>query len=83
MKLKILKILNFSTYMILTEICHPLATKLRDLIMFKMAFEVVFCAKNVPKFSFGLLVAPNPKNRGGGYNAPPPPTGSNVFPEPR
>ena len=33
--------------------------------MFKMAFQVVFSAKNVPRFSFGLLVAPKPKKQGG------------------
>ena len=33
--------------------------------MFKMAFEVVFSAKNVPKFGFGLLVAPKLKKQGG------------------
>ena len=70
LKLKILKILNFSTT-ISIENYHPLATKLRDLKMFKMAFQVVFSAKNVPRFSFGLLVAPKPKNRGGGHNGPP------------
>ena len=64
MKLKILKILNFST-IISIEICHPLATKQRDLKMFKMASQVVFSPKNVPRFSFGL-VAPKPKNQGGG-----------------
>ena len=77
MKLKILKILNFST-IILIENCRPLATKLRDLKMFKMAFQVVFSAKNVPRFSFGLLVAPKLKKRGGAIMAPP---GLNVFPE--
>ena len=60
LKLKILKILNFST-IISIEICRPLATKLRDLKMFKMAFQVVFSAENVPRFSFGLLVAPKLK----------------------
>ena len=49
-----------------------LVTKLRDLKMFKMAFQVVFSAKNVPRFSFGLLVAPKLKNREGRHNAPPP-----------
>ena len=63
-KLKILKILNFST-ITLIEISHPLVTKLRDLKMFKMAIQVVFSAKNVPRFSFGLLVAPKLKNKGG------------------
>ena len=63
LKLKILKILNFST-IILIEISRPLATKLRDLKMFNMAFQVVFSAKNVPRFSFGLLVAPKLKKRG-------------------
>ena len=52
------------------EICRPLATKQRDLKMFKMASQVVFRPKNVPRFSFGLLVAPKPKNKGG-HNAPP------------
>ena len=46
-------------------------TKLRDLKMFKMAFQVVFSAKNVPRFSFGLLVAPKPKKQGGAIMAPP------------
>ena len=77
LKLKILKILNFST-IISIENCRPLATKLRDLKMFKMAFQVVFSAKNVPRFSFGLLVAPKLKNEGG-HNGPP--LGHNVFPE--
>ena len=53
-------------------------TKLRDLKMFNMAFQVVFSAKNVPRFSFGLLVAPKLKKRGGAIMAPP---GHNVFPE--
>ena len=70
MKLKILKILNFST-IISIEICRPLATKLRDLKMFKMAFQVVFSAKNVPRFSFVLLAAPKPKKQGGAIMAPP------------
>ena len=65
LKLKILKSLNFFT-IISIEICHPLATKQRDLKMFKMASQVVFRPKNVPRFSFGLLVAPKPKNQGGG-----------------
>ena len=39
--------------------------------MFKMAFQVVFSAKNVPRFSFGLLVAPKPKKQGGAIMAPP------------
>ena len=64
LKLKILKILNFST-IISIENCRPLVTKLRDLKMFKMAFQVVFSTKNVPRFSFGLLVAPKPKKQGG------------------
>ena len=38
--------------------------------MFKMAFQVVFSAKNVPRFSFGLLVAPKPKKQGGAIMAP-------------
>ena len=70
MKLKILKILNFSTK-ISIEISRPLVTKLRDLKMFNMAFQVVFSAKNVPRFSFGLLVAPKLKKRGGAIMAPP------------
>ena len=70
LKLKILKILNFST-IISIEICRPLATKQRDLKMFKMASQVVFRPKNVPRFSFGLLVAPKPKNQGGAIMAPP------------
>ena len=68
--------MNFSTK-ISIEICCPLATKLRDLEMFKMAFQVVFSAKNVPRFSFGLLVAPKLKKQGG-HNGHP---GLNVFPE--
>ena len=63
MKLKILKILNFST-IISIEICHPLGSKLRDIKMFKMAFQVVFGEKNVPMFSYGLLVTPKLKNEG-------------------
>ena len=47
------------------ENCRPLATKLRDLKMFKMTFQVVFSTKNVPRFSFGLLVAPKLKKLGG------------------
>ena len=53
------------------EICRPLATKQRDLKMFKMAFQVVFSAKNVPRFSFGIFVAPKPKKQGGAIMAPP------------
>ena len=79
MKLKILKILNFSTT-ISIEISCPLATLLRDLKMFKMAFQVVFSAKYVPRFSFGLLVAPKLKKRAGAIMPPP---GLNVFPEAR
>ena len=71
LKLKFFKILNFST-IISIEICSPLATKQRDLKMFKMASQIVFRPKNVPRFSFGLLVAPKPKNQGGGHNGPPP-----------
>ena len=78
LKLKILKILNFSTK-ISIEISRPLVTKLRDLKMFNMAFQVVFSAKNVPRFSFGLLVAPKLKKQGGAIMAP---LGNNVFPEP-
>ena len=70
LKLKILKILNFST-IISIEICRPLATKQRDLKMFKMASQVVFRPKNVPRFIFGHLVAPKPKNQGGAIMAPP------------
>ena len=39
--------------------------------MFKMAFQVVFSAKNVPRFIFVLLAAPEPKEQGGGHNGPP------------
>ena len=39
--------------------------------MFKMAFQVVFSAKNVPRFSFVLLAAPKPKKQGGAIMAPP------------
>ena len=70
-KFKILKILNFFTK-IWIEICRPLATKLRDVEMFKMAFQVIFCAKNVPRFTFGLLVVQKLKNEGG-HNGPPGP----------
>ena len=45
-------------------------TKIRDLKMFKMAILVIFSAKNVPRFSFGLLVAPKLKNKGGATMAP-------------
>ena len=69
MKLKILKILNFSTK-ISIEISRPLVTKLRDLKMFNMAFQVVFSAKNVPRLSFGLLIAPKLKKQGGTIMAP-------------
>ena len=44
--------------------------------MFKMASQVVFRPKNVPRFSFGLLVVPKLK-KGGGHNGPP--LGLNVF----
>ena len=37
-----------------------------------MAFQVVFSAKYVPRFSFGLLVAPNLKNKVGALMPPPP-----------
>ena len=53
------------------EICRPLATKQRDLKMFKMASQVVFMPKNVPRFIFGHLVAQSQKTRGG-HNGPPP-----------
>ena len=49
--------------MIVIEISRPLVTKLRDLKMINMAFQVVFSAKNVPRFSFGILVAPKLKNK--------------------
>ena len=81
LKLKILKLLNFST-IISIEIFSPLATKLRDLKMFKMAFQVVFSAKNVPRFSFRLLVAPKPKKQGWGHNGPPPPRVTTSFQSP-
>ena len=59
---------NLENFVFLTivslEICCPLATKLRDLKMFKMAFQVLFSAKNVPRFSFRLLVAPKPQKKG-------------------
>ena len=54
MKLKIFEILDFST-VISIEICRPLVAKLKNLKLSKMAFQVVFSAKNVPRFSFGLL----------------------------
>ena len=38
--------------------------------MFNMAFQVVFSAKNVPRFSFGLLVAPKLKKREGAIMPP-------------
>ena len=44
--------------------------------MFKMAFQVVFSAKNVSWFSFGLLVAPKLKKQGGAIMVLP---GLNVF----
>ena len=72
LKLKILKISNFSTIKLI-EIFRPLATKLRDLKMFNMAFQVVFSAKNVPRFSFGLLVVPKLLKRGGAIMVPPGP----------
>ena len=64
LKLKILKILTFST-IISIENCRPLATKIRDLKMFKMTSQLDFSTKNVPRFSFGLLVAPKPKKNKG------------------
>jgi len=39
--------------------------------MFKMAFQVVFRPKNVPRLSFVLLEAPKPKKQGGAIMAPP------------
>ena len=54
------------------EICYPLVAKLRKLKFFEMAFQVVFSAKNVPRFSFGLLVAPKMKKRGRAIMAPSP-----------
>ena len=57
--------------MISIEISRPLVAKLRDLKMFNMAFQVVFSAKNVPRFSFGILVAPKPKKTRGAIMAPP------------
>ena len=62
LKLKIFEILDFST-VISIEICRPLVAKLRNLKLSKMAFQVVFSAKNVPRFSFGLLVALKLKNQ--------------------
>jgi len=70
LKLKIFEILNFST-IISIKICGPLAAKLRELKLSKMTFQVVFIAKNVPRFSFGLLVASKPKKQGGAIMAPP------------
>ena len=46
-------------------------TKLRNLKLSKIAFQVDFSAKNVPRFSFVLLAAPKPKKQGGAIMAPP------------
>ena len=56
---------NFEKFSIITstKICRPLATKLRNLKLFKMFFQVDFSAKNVQRFSFELLVAPKLKKR--------------------
>ena len=56
---------NFQNFSIITstKICRPLATKLRNLKLFKMFFQVDFSAKNVQRFSFELLVAPKLKKR--------------------
>ena len=62
MKHKIFDILNFST-IISIEICLPLVDKIKNLELSKMAFQVVFSAKSVQRFSFGLLVAPKLKNQ--------------------
>ena len=48
-----------------------LAAKVRNLRLFKMAFQVVFSAKNVQRFSFGLSFAPKLKKEGGAIMAPP------------
>ena len=69
LKLKIFEILDFST-VISIEICRPLVAKLRNLKLSKMAFQVVFSAKNVPRFSFGLLVTQKLKNQVGAIMAP-------------
>ena len=45
--------------------CRPLASKLRDPKLSKLAFQVVFSAQNVPLFSFWFLLAPKLKNKGG------------------
>ena len=48
--------------------------------MSKMAFQVVFSAKNVTKFIFWLLVAPNLINEGEAIMAPSPSI-HNILPE--
>ena len=58
--------------MLSIENCHPLATKLRDLKMFKMAFQVVFSAKKFAKVQFCAFGSPKAeKTRGGAIMAPP------------
>ena len=69
MKLEIFEIFDFS-FIISFELCRPLAAKLRNLKLSKIAFQVVFSAKNVPRFSFGLLLAPKLKNQVGAIMAP-------------
>ena len=46
------------------KICCPLAAKLRNLKLFKMAFQVMFNGKNVKRFGFGLLIAKKMKKQG-------------------
>ena len=51
-------------------ICRLLVAKPRNLEMFKMAFQVVFIAKNVQRFSFEPLVAKKLKKQWGAIMPP-------------
>ena len=58
---------NFSSHLekIMRERKHhfwPSAAKLRNLKLSKMTFQVIFMDKNVPDFSFELLIAPKLKH---------------------
>ena len=69
-KLKTFEILNLST-IVSIEIYRPLAAKVMNLKLSKMAFQDAFSAKNVQSFSFGLLVALKLKKQGGAIMASP------------
>ena len=55
LKLKIFEFFEFPT-VISIDICQLLTAKLRNLTLSKVATQAVIIAKNVPRFSFCLLV---------------------------